>query len=85
MPKATLCLRKEQVELFRRAAGMTTNAELARAARVNPTTIDRVMTGRTSVGIDVLVGLLHNAFPHLGFDDLFEIVDADEDRTGSAA
>ncbi|MGD9991016.1 hypothetical protein [Pseudonocardia sp.] len=82
MSKPSLCLRKEQVELFRRAAGMKTNAELARAAKVNSTTIDRVMAGKTSVGVDVLVGLLYNAFPQLSFDDLFEIT---EDTGAEAA
>jgi hypothetical protein len=76
-----LRLRKDQLWRHARHSGVTTDRELATFLRISPTTVWRLLTDRIGPGERVIAAALL-AFPDLGFDDLFEVI---EDTTQRSA
>lgn len=71
-----LKLRRDQVEKHMASAGIRRQKDLADRAGVTEAGIYRTLEGRTAPGGKVIAGLLA-AFPHLTFEDLFEVVTDD--------
>lgn len=70
---ATLVLRGDNLNKYRRLAGLETDASLARRIGVDPTTVYRVLNGRTAPSARFIAGIV-DAFGADLFPDLFEVV-----------
>jgi transcriptional regulator with XRE-family HTH domain len=75
---ATLVLRGDNLNKYRRLAGLHTDASLARRIGVDPTTVYRVLNGRTVPSARFIAGIVE-AFGADLFSDLFEVI-PDEPR-----
>jgi len=74
---ATLALRGDKLAVYRLRAGLETDAGLARRIGVDPTTVYRVLNGRTAMSARFIAGII-DAFGVEAFPDLFEVIpDAD--------
>jgi transcriptional regulator with XRE-family HTH domain len=72
---ATLVLRKDKLAAYRRLAGLESNVSLAGRLGVDPTTVYRVLTGRTMMSARFIAGIVEVFGAEL-FADLFEVVSA---------
>lgn len=72
--EATITLRVGQLQKFRAMAGLTSDTALAARMGAHRATIHRILRGDGKFSAE-FIGSLLRAFPHLTFDDLFEIVD----------
>ncbi len=70
---ATLVLRGDNLNKYRRLAGLHTDASLARRIGVDPTTVYRVLNGRTLPSARFIAGIVE-AFGADLFSDLFEVI-----------
>lgn len=70
---ATLVLRSEKFNAYRRLAGLDTDASLARRMGVDTTTVYRVLNGKTAMSAKFIAGVV-DAFGADLFADLFEVV-----------
>lgn len=70
---ATLVLRADKLNNYRRLAGLETDVSLARRIGVDPTTVYRVLNGRTAMSARFIAGIV-DAFGAELFPDLFEVV-----------
>ncbi|MFD1547054.1 helix-turn-helix domain-containing protein [Nonomuraea guangzhouensis] len=70
---ATLVLRADKFNAYRRLAGLDTDASLAQKIGVDPTTVYRVLNGRTAMSAKFIAGIVQIFGADL-FADLFEIV-----------
>lgn len=70
---ATLVLRGDKFNAYRRLAGLDTDASLAQKIGVDPTTVYRVLNGKTAMSAKFIAGIVHIFGADL-FADLFEIV-----------
>ena len=70
---ATLVLRNEKFNAYRRLAGLDTDASLARRIGVDATTVYRVLSGKTAMSAKFIAGIV-DAFGADLFADLFEVV-----------
>jgi hypothetical protein len=75
----TIRLRRDKVETVRDLAHWN-NAELARRAGLDQSAVIRLLDGKLQLGRRSIAGLLSAARrefgPHVSFDDLFEVIDA---------
>lgn len=71
---ATLKLRTDQLQKFRRLREINSDAELARRMGVDASTVSRVIQGRQAPG-PKFMGALVLCFPGIGLDDLFEAIE----------
>lgn len=71
---AAIRLRTSQFRKYTAIAGMPTDDAKAKAIKVDPATLSRVLKGRCAPGARFIAGTLA-AFPDLDFEDLFEVVD----------
>lgn len=69
MALPTARIRADRLAFARRAAGLDTDAALARAMGMHPSNIARTLSGDSALTHRFVVALL-GAFPRLGFDDL---------------
>lgn len=74
---ATLILRTDRLNAYRRLAGLETDVSLARSIGVDPTTVYRVLNGRTAMSARFIAGIVATFGPDL-FADLFEVVSDDD-------
>lgn len=70
---ATLVLRADKFNAYRRLAGLSTDASLAQKIGVDPTTVYRVLNGKTAMSAKFIAGVVHIFGPDL-FADLFEVL-----------
>jgi len=77
-------LKQGQLDKYCALKGIKGQVGLAEAMKVDRSTVHRTLNGEAKLGI-VFVTALLDAFPELGFEDLFELVapDVPEPRTGS--
>ena len=77
-------LRHQQLEKYCALKGIKGQVGLAEAMKVDRSTVHRTLNGEAKLGI-VFVTALLDAFPELGFEDLFELVapDVPESRVAS--
>ncbi|MGW4426397.1 helix-turn-helix domain-containing protein [Streptosporangium sp. NPDC004631] len=81
---ATLALRADRLTTYRRLAGLETDASLARRIGVDPTTVYRVLNGKTVMSARFIAGIV-DVFGVDLFGDLFEIIsDATHTEDGAA-
>ena len=78
---ATLVLRGDKFNAYRRLAGLDTDASLARKLGVDPTTVYRVLNGKTAMSARFIAGIV-DAFGAELFPDLFEVI---SDETAEVA
>lgn len=81
---ATLRLRAEVLTKYREIAGLTSDVDLARRMEIDPTTVYRVLNGRT-VPSAKFIASLPAAFKGVGLDELWEVVRTDTTDTESEA
>jgi len=75
-------LKRHQLDKYCALKGLKSQAALAEAMDVDRSTVYRTLSGDAALGI-VFISALLEAFPELGFEDLFELVAAvPEQRTG---
>lgn len=72
-PVAILKLREDKLNAYRRIAGLGTDAALAQKLGVDPTTVYRVLNGKTEMSARFIAGIV-DAFGSDLFADLFEVV-----------
>lgn len=77
-------LRLDRLAELMEQRGMRTQEDLARAAGLNGATIWKAIEGRIRIGNRFQSHLLWNAFPGVKWDDLFMVVDTDEDAEEEA-
>jgi len=70
---ATLVLRNDKFNAYRRLAGLETDASLARRLGMDPTTVYRVLNGKTTMSARFIAGIVDTFGADL-FADLFEVV-----------
>ena len=70
---AILRLREDKLNAYRRIAGLNTDAAFAQKIGVDPTTVYRVLNGRTEMSARFIAGIV-DAFGSDLFADLFEVV-----------
>ncbi|MBW0090520.1 helix-turn-helix domain-containing protein [Pseudonocardia oceani] len=70
--KPTIQIRADNLALVRAAAGLSSNAALAQAMGVHPTTVSRTLKGDAALGVDFIAALL-SAFPQVEFGQLFSV------------
>lgn len=70
---ATLVLRVDRLNTYRRLAGLDTDASLAHRIGVDPTTVYRVLNGKTAMSARFIAGIVATFGPDL-FADLFDVV-----------
>lgn len=70
---ATLVLRSDKFNAYRRLAGLDTDASLARRIGVDATTVYRVLSGKTAMSAKFIAGIVDTFGADL-FADLFEVV-----------
>jgi transcriptional regulator with XRE-family HTH domain len=75
----SLRLRRDAVTTRRDAAGIGTNAQLAERAGVAESTLQRAIAGTVRPSAEFIAGLLA-ALPGTSFDDLFEVVPAEQQQ-----
>lgn len=78
---ATLKLREDKLNAYRRIAGLGTDVSFAAKVGVDPTTVYRVLNGKTEMSARFIAGVV-DAFGSDLFPDLFEVV---RDVEGEAA
>ena len=71
---ATLKLRTEQLAKYRTLAGLKTDRALAARMGFDPGNLSRVLAGKQAPGPKFIAAIV-SAFPGMGLDDLFEVVD----------
>lgn len=76
---ATLVLRADKFNAYRRLAGLHTDVSLARKIGVDPTTVYRVLNGKTAMSARFIAGVV-DAFGAELFADLFEVVSDEQVR-----
>jgi transcriptional regulator with XRE-family HTH domain len=69
---ATLVLRRDKFDAYRRLAGLTTDAGLAERLGVNATTVYRVLSGKTAMSARFIAGVVDVFGPDL-FADRFVV------------
>lgn len=74
---ATLRLRADVLAKLRGTAGLKTDDALAKAMRMDPATVSRVLRGKQTPGPKFMAALVA-CFPGWDLDDLFEIVPAED-------
>lgn len=74
---ATLKLRQDRLNSYRRLAKLDTDVALAEALGVDPTTVYRVLNGKTEMSARFIAGVV-DAFGSDLFADLFEVVSEGE-------
>lgn len=72
---ATLVLRKDKFDAYRRLVGLETDVSLARRIGVDPTTVYRVLNGKTAMSARFIAGIV-DVFGAELFPDLFEVAPA---------
>lgn len=70
---ATLVLRADKFNAYRRLAGLDTDVSLARKIGVDPTTVYRVLNGKTAMSARFIAGVVDTFGADL-FADLFEVI-----------
>lgn len=70
---ATLQLRADALQKYRRIAGIDTSDALAKRMGIDPGNLSRVLAGKQMPGPKFIASLVA-AFPGLELDDLFEVV-----------
>lgn len=70
MPSHNARIRADQLAFARRAAGLDTDAALARAMNMHASNVTRTLKGNAALTFRFTAALLA-AFPKLTFDDLF--------------
>ena len=75
---ATLALKPAGLAKVRKLAGIDTDAELARRARIDPGNLSRVLCGKAAPGPKFIAGLLET-FGTEWFSDLFEVLPSEVD------
>ena len=75
---ATLRLRMDVLAKLRGTAGLKTDDALAKAMRMDPATISRVLRGKQEPGPRFIPALV-SCFPGWDLDDLFEVVPPESD------
>jgi len=78
---ATLVLRVDRLNAYRRLAGLDTDVSLARSIGVDPTTVYRVLNGKTAMSARFIAGVVATFGPDL-FADLFEVVSDSDPADG---
>lgn len=73
---ATIRLREGQLRKFRAMTGLERDTELAARMGVTRQTVHRIVAQRAGLSPGFIAALL-TAFPHLTFDDLFEVAPSD--------
>jgi transcriptional regulator with XRE-family HTH domain len=76
-PVAILKLREDKLTAYRRIAGLSTDTALAQKLGVDPTTVYRVLNGKTEMSARFIAGIV-DAFGSDLFADLFEVVSEGE-------
>lgn len=71
--KCTILLRRDQLDKYRRIAGLTTDQRLADKMGVHQGTVNKVLNGHQTPSKE-FIGSLVTAFDGLAFEDLWEIV-----------
>lgn len=80
---ATLILRGDRLNAYRRLAGLDTDVSLARKIGVDPVTVYRVLNGKTAMSARFIAGIVEVFGADL-FSDLFEVVPDPGQREQSA-
>lgn len=75
---ATLILKLDQLQKYRKVARLDTQSALAEAMSFDAGNLSRVLAGKQVPGPRFIAALM-SAFPALTLDDLFEVVDSGED------
>lgn len=71
--KCTIRLRRDQLEKYRRIAGLTTQERLADRMGVHQGTVAKVLNGYQTPSKEFIASLV-TAFDGAAFDDLWEII-----------
>ncbi|MFI7468660.1 helix-turn-helix domain-containing protein [Nonomuraea sp. NPDC049646] len=81
---ATLVLRRDKFDAYRRLAGLTTDVDLAARLGVNATTVYRVLSGKTAMSARFIAGVVDVFGPDL-FADLFIVAPTTASRHAADA
>ena len=75
---ASIALRSRQFQKFTALKGLRTDTAIAAAIGCDRGNLSRVLSGKQAPGARFIAGCLL-AFPEVDFEDLFEVLPADED------
>ena len=78
-PSATLRLRVDELDKFRRLAGLTTNTTLAARMDYDAGNLGRVLAGQMAFGTKFIASLVAAFGGAVTLDDLFEVVEPTRD------